>query len=67
MIIVKTENSIVCDMGGCKNKAKYFIKIEEDSIAFDNLKLCENCAKELFKALKKEFAKKEKDCENKAK
>ena len=67
MIIVKTENSIVCDMGGCKNKAKYFVKIEEDSIAFDSLKLCEDCAKNLYNLLKKEFGKKEKNCENKTK
>lgn len=67
MIIEKTEKHIVCDMGGCKDEAKYFVKIDESSNSYYSLKLCENCAKELFKLLKKEFTKKEKDCENKAK
>lgn len=61
MIIVETKTPIVCDMAGCKNTAKYFVKKEEGSNAFYSLKLCEDCAKELFTALKKEFKKGVKD------
>lgn len=63
MKIVKIKTPIVCDIGGCKNTAIYSVKKQEDSNDLYTLKLCENCAKELFSELKKEFKKEVKNCE----
>lgn len=58
MIINVSTKHIVCDMGGCKNKAKYFVKNKEGQTEYYSLKLCPECAKklsaELTKTLKKE-------------
>ena len=58
MIINLSNKPIVCDMGGCKNKARYFVKKKEGQTEYYSLKLCPECAKklsvELAKALKKE-------------
>ncbi len=58
MIINVSSKHIVCDMGGCKNKAKYFVKNKEGQTEYYSLKLCPECAKklsaELTKTLKKE-------------
>lgn len=58
MIINVSNKHIVCDMGGCKNKAKYFVKNKEGQTEYYSLKLCPECAKklsaELTKTLKKE-------------
>ena len=65
MIITRVNVPIVCDMGGCKNTAKYFIKKEEDSGNFDSLKLCDNCAEELLQLLKEKTQKKGNKSESK--
>ncbi len=58
MIIKISDKPIVCDMGGCKSKAKYFVKKKEGQTDYYSLKLCADCAKklstELAKTLKKE-------------
>ena len=65
MTITETNVPIVCDMGGCKNTAKYFIKKQVDSNNFYSLKLCENCAKEMLELLNDKVSKKGKESENK--
>ncbi|MBE5743479.1 MAG: hypothetical protein E7358_02045 [Clostridiales bacterium] len=65
MILKKVNTPIVCDMGGCKNTAKYFIKKQVDESNFDSLKLCEKCAEEIYEVLKEETVKKGKKSEGK--
>ncbi len=57
MILTKVNVPIVCDMGGCKKTAKYFIKKQTDANDFYSLKLCEDCAREIYKLLKSEIQK----------
>ncbi len=64
MIIKKTDKPIVCDMGGCSNKASYFITKKQGQSEYFSLKLCLECAKELSVLINKEF-KKEKGVEKK--
>ncbi len=64
MIIEKTNSPIVCDMGGCSNKAVYFIRKKVGQSQYYSLKLCDECAKELSAQLGK-FYKKEKGVEKK--
>lgn len=65
MIITEVNVPIVCDMGGCKNTAKYFIKKQVDSTDFYSLKLCENCAKEILQLLNSKINEKGKKSESK--
>ncbi len=65
MIITEVNVPIVCDMGGCKNTAKYFIKKQLDSTDFYSLKLCENCAKEILQLLNSKINEKGKKSESK--
>lgn len=62
MIIKKSSTPIVCDMGGCKNKADYFIKIDSGASDYDSFKLCKDCALKIKTLLVKEL-KKEKGSE----
>lgn len=62
MKVIKTKKNIVCDVGGCKEKAFFFVKNVEDESDYDSLKLCKNCAKKLVKCLQQAL-KKEKDNE----
>lgn len=64
MILKKTNKSIVCDMGGCSNKASYFICKKQGQTEYFSLKLCAECAKELAVAINKQL-KKEKGVEDK--
>lgn len=43
-----------CDFGLCKNQAKYEI-YEDGVLARRKIYLCEDCAKQLFQLLSKEF------------
>lgn len=65
MIITDVNVPIVCDMGGCKNIAKYFIKKQVDSTNFYSLKLCENCAREIRELLNDKISDKGNKSENK--
>ncbi len=65
MIITEVNVPIVCDIGGCKNTAKYFIKKQVDSTNFYSLKLCENCARELSRLLNDKISEKGKKSEGK--
>ena len=62
MIVNVSNKPIVCDMGGCKNKARYFVKKKEGQTEYYSLKLCPECAKKLSAELTKTF-KKEKGVE----
>lgn len=64
MIIESVNTPIVCDMGGCFNKASYFVKKKRGQSEYYSLKLCEECAKELRTELTKTL-KKEKGVEKK--
>ena len=64
MILKKTNKPIVCDIGGCSNKASYFITKKEGQSEYYSLKLCKECAQELSANLIKQL-KKEKDGEKK--
>ena len=59
MEIVECKNHIVCDMGGCRNQAKYFIKNGDSVSDYYAIKLCEDCAKKLYKLLSKTLKNKE--------
>lgn len=59
MILIKSKESVVCDMKGCGNIAKYFIKKNQTENDFDSLKLCGDCTKKIFKTLSGEFKGKE--------
>ena len=62
MTLKKTDKSIVCDMGGCSNKASYFITKKQGQSEYFSLKLCVDCAKELSNIIAKQL-KKEKGVE----
>ena len=64
MIIEKVNTPIVCDMGGCSNKASFFVKKKLGQSQYFSLKLCKECAKELSAQLSKTL-KKEKEVEKK--
>ena len=54
---MKLENlkvTVRCDFGLCKNQAKYEI-FEDGVLSRRKIYLCEDCAKELFELLTKEF------------
>ena len=64
MIFKRTNKSIVCDMGGCSNKAVYFITKKQGQTEYFSLKLCKECAVELSALISKQL-KKEKSVEDK--
>ncbi len=64
MILKTTNKPIVCDMGGCSNKASYFISKKQGQTEYFSLKLCSECAKELSAVITKQL-KKEKGVEKK--
>lgn len=59
---MKLENlkaNVVCDIAGCTNVAKIFIKKDATTLPYDSLKLCPHCAGGLFKLLSTIASKKE--------
>ena len=63
MEIYESKSHIVCDMGGCRNETKYFIKNNINDSNYYSIKLCEECAKKLSKLLAKTLKNKEKGSE----
>ncbi len=66
MIVEKTKTKIVCDVSGCNNLAKFLIKKTNETSNAESIKLCDNCAKELYKSLLNNYFK-EKNNEKKQK
>lgn len=60
MEIEKLKANVVCDIAGCTNVAKVFIKKDQATLPYDSLKLCPHCAGGLFKLLSKIVNSKEK-------
>ena len=58
--------NVVCDIAGCNNVAKIFVKKDKNTLSYDSLKLCPCCASGIMKALYKVAKNKEKkDADNK--
>ena len=51
MYLTQSKNDIVCDIYGCNNIARYFIRKKESCSELDSVKLCPECAKKLLKVL----------------
>ena len=68
-IVMELENvqaNVVCDIAGCNNVAKVFIKKDKATLSYDSLKLCPCCAGGIIKVLQKVMVIKEKkDADNK--
>ncbi len=60
MELEKVKANVVCDIAGCTNVAKIFIKKDKNTLVYDSLKLCPKCAGGLFKLLAKASTYKEK-------
>ena len=54
MKLTNLKVKVRCDFGLCKNQAKYEI-FEDGVLARRKIYLCEECAKQLFDLLSKEF------------
>lgn len=54
MKLTNLKVKVRCDFGLCKNQAKYEI-FEDGVLAKRKIYLCEDCAKQLFELLLKEF------------
>ncbi len=54
MKLTNLKVKVRCDFGLCKNQAKYEI-FEDGVLARRKIYLCEQCAKQLFELLSKEF------------
>lgn len=54
MKLAKLNVNVRCDFGLCKNIAKYEI-FEDGVLARRKIYLCEDCAKQLFELLAKEY------------
>ncbi len=50
MEITKVNNSIRCELGGCKRKATHAVKFDRAGIR-SRLYMCDECMNELFAAL----------------
>ena len=59
MVLSESKVKVVCDVKGCNNVAKYFIRKDKTSSMGDSLKLCPTCAVTLLKILEKKLIKKE--------
>ena len=60
MQLIKYKANVVCDVLGCKNIARYFIKKDNQMPISDSLKLCPLCANMVIKLLNKAVEKGEK-------
>ncbi len=60
MQLIKYKANVVCDVIGCNNVARYFVKKDDDMPIYDSLKLCPICASMVLKLLSKANAKGEK-------
>jgi hypothetical protein len=54
MKLQKSEEKRKCEMGNCKNKASYAIKLERMGIK-SVLYVCENCLRDLYKLIGEEI------------
>ena len=59
MVLTESKVKIVCDIKGCNNISKYFIRLDKSANIADSLKLCPTCSATLLKLLQKKFEKKE--------
>ncbi len=57
MIVEKSKSKIVCDISGCNKLAKYTLKKTSETNDSESLKLCEDCAKEIYQTLLNEHIK----------
>ncbi len=57
MIVEKNKTNIVCDISGCNEIAKFKIKKTMETNDGESLKLCENCAKEIYQNLLNKYLK----------
>lgn len=57
MIVEKCKSKIVCDVSGCNNLAKFLVKKTSETSDAESVKLCDNCAKELYQTLLNEYFK----------
>ncbi len=55
MIVEKCKTKIVCDVSGCNDMAKFLIKKTAETSNGESVKLCDNCAKELYQTLLNEY------------
>ncbi len=60
MQLIKYKANVVCDVVGCNNIARYFIKKSDEMPVYDSLKLCPVCANMIIKLLNKAVLKGEK-------
>lgn len=60
MELEKLNANVVCDIVGCNNVAKVFIKKDKTTLSYDSLKLCPHCAGGILKVLGKVILSKEK-------
>ena len=61
MELEKVKANVVCDIAGCNNVAKVFIKKDKATLSYDSLKLCPYCAGGIIKVLQKVMLNKEKN------
>ena len=54
MKLLRSNDKRKCEMGACKNKASYTIKLERMGIRSE-LHICENCLDELYKLIGEEI------------
>lgn len=59
MVLNESKVNIVCDVKGCNDIARYFIRKDRSASMADSLKLCPTCAVTLLKILDKKLNKKE--------
>ena len=50
MQLIKAKHNIRCEMGVCRNKAEYSIKMDRVGIK-SQIHICGNCLKELYKVI----------------
>ena len=50
MQLIKTKNKCRCEMGSCRNKAEYTIKLDRAGIR-SAIDICGDCLRELYKLL----------------
>ncbi|MBR6773391.1 MAG: hypothetical protein IKM16_01865, partial [Clostridia bacterium] len=55
MKLLKSEEKRKCEMGNCKNKASYVIKLERMGIK-SVLFVCEHCLRDLYKLIGEDVA-----------
>ena len=60
MELENVKANVVCDIAGCGNVAKIFIKKDKNTLPYDSLKLCPCCASGVIKVLQKIIVNKEK-------